>query len=105
MEFDCSNVENIVKKIKKIPKFEFNKLEDKYDKIFAKSKSTYVYEEDKRYLIRATNQWLIDSLLDTDLGFIPQEGYEYEISEDRLDVLLGNNPYGNKYVDIVKEIK
>lgn len=105
MEFDCSNVENIAKKIKKIPKFEFNKLEDKYDKIFAKSKSTYVYEEDKRYLVRATKQWLIDSLLDTDLGFIPQEGYEYEVSEDRLDVLLGNNPYGNKYVDIVKEIK
>jgi len=105
MEFDCSNVEDIVKKIKKIPKFEFAQLEDGYSKIFAKSKSTYVYEGDKRYLVRATKQWLIDSLMDTDLGFVPQEGYEYEVSEDRLDVLLGNNPYGNKYVDIVKEIK
>ena len=105
MKFDCSNVEDIVKKITNIPKFEYKKFTDSYDKIFVKSKSSYEPEEDKRYLVRATRQWMIDSLIDTDLGFMPEEGYEYEVNEDRLDVLLGNNPYRSKYVEVVKEIK
>lgn len=41
MKLDCSNVGDIVKKITKIPKFKFDKLEDSYDKIFIKSKSHY----------------------------------------------------------------
>ena len=105
MEFDCSNVDSIVKRILDIPKFEFKKLEDNYENIFKKSKSTYVPKEDRRYLVRATKQWMIDSLVDSDLGFMPQEGYEYEIDEDRLDVLTGNNPYSSVYVEVVKEIK
>jgi len=105
MEFDCSNVDEIVKNIRNIPKFEFKKFEDSYKKYLVKSKSTYEPEEEKRYLVRATRQWMVDSLIDTDLGFMPEEGYEYEVNEDRLDVLLGNNPYRSKYVEIVKEIK
>ncbi len=105
MEFDGSNVESIVKRILKIPRFEYRRFTDSYDKILVKSKSFYEPQEERRYLVRATRQWMIDSLIDTDLGFMPQEGYEYEVNEDRLDVLLGNNPYRSKYVEIVKEIK
>lgn len=105
MEFDCSNVDDIAKKITKIPKFEFKQMKDNYDKFLVKSKSEYEYIPDKKYLVRATNQWIIDSLIDSDLGIIPPEGHEYVIDEDRLDVLLGNNPYRNKYVKVVKEIK
>ena len=105
MEFDCSNVDEIVKNITKIPKFEFKKFEDNYDKFFVKSKSTYEPKEDVKYLVRANKQWLIDSLADNQLGYIPHEGEEWIVDEERLDVLLGNNPFRNKYVDIVKEIK
>ena len=105
MEFDCSNVDEIAEKITKIPKFEYKRFTDSYDKFLIKSKSTYEYVPDRKYLVRANKQWLMDSLIDTDLGFIPQEGYEYEVTEERLEVLLGNNPYKNKYVDVVKEIK
>lgn len=41
MEFDCSNVKEIVDNILNIPKFEFKHLKDKYGKIFIKSKSDY----------------------------------------------------------------
>ena len=105
MEFDCSNVDEIAEKITKIPKFEYKRFTDSYDKFLIKSKSTYEYVPDRKYLVRANKQWLMDSLIDSDLGFIPQEGYEYEVTEERLEVLLGNNPYKNKYVDVVKEIK
>lgn len=44
MEFDCSNVNDIVKKIQTVPSFNFNKMEDKYDKIFKKSKNKYKEE-------------------------------------------------------------
>lgn len=47
MKFDCSNVEDIVKKIKKIPKFEFKKLDSNYDKILAKGKSHYKEDLEK----------------------------------------------------------
>lgn len=41
LDFNCSNVEDIVNKINKIPKFEFEPLKDNYDKILKKSKSRY----------------------------------------------------------------
>lgn len=48
MEFDCSNVDDIVKKIKNIPKFEFKKLNDDYSKILCNEKSHYEEDLKKR---------------------------------------------------------
>lgn len=45
MKPDCSNIDDIVKRIKKVPKFTFKKLEDKYDEILVKSKSHYTPKE------------------------------------------------------------
>ena len=42
---DCSNIDDVVKRIKKVPKFTFKKLEDKYDEILVKSKSHYTPKE------------------------------------------------------------
>jgi hypothetical protein len=41
MEFDCSNIDDIVNKIQNVPNFEFKKLPDSYSKILFKSKSNY----------------------------------------------------------------
>lgn len=41
MDFDCSNIDYIVKNIKNVPKFKFNQLKDSYGKILQKSKSKY----------------------------------------------------------------
>ena len=41
MEFDCSNIDEIVKNIRNIPKFEFKKLPDNYSDILIPGKSKY----------------------------------------------------------------
>ena len=51
LNFDCSNIDEIVEKIKDIPKFNFKKLEDKYNEIIVKGKSRY--EEEKNMKVKA----------------------------------------------------
>ena len=45
MNFDCSNIREIVSKIMNVPKFKFKHLEDNYETILARGKSTYKQEE------------------------------------------------------------
>ena len=52
MEFDCSNIDYIVKNIKNVPKFEFKKLKDDYKNIFAEGKSHYEADKEKKALVR-----------------------------------------------------
>jgi len=40
MEFDCSNIDSIVKRIEDVPKFKFKKWDDGYGDIFTKKKKT-----------------------------------------------------------------
>ena len=44
LEFDCSNVEDIAKKITKKPKFKFEQIEDGYEKVLHKGKSKFQKE-------------------------------------------------------------
>ena len=57
-----------------------------------------------RYLVKALNTYKEHNLLDNELGFIPEEGYEWEVSKERLDVLLGENGFGIKFVELIKEL-
>ena len=50
INFDCSNVNEVAKKITNIPKFEYKRLEDEYNKIFTKNKS--YYEEEKKMKVK-----------------------------------------------------
>lgn len=50
MDFDCSNINHIVENITNIPKFEFKKLPDSYNKILSKGKSKY--EEKRKTLVK-----------------------------------------------------
>lgn len=50
INYDGSNIEELAKKITKIPKFTFDKFEDNYKNIFKKSKSKY--EEEKKMLVK-----------------------------------------------------
>lgn len=49
VNFDCSNVDEVAKKIKKIPKFKFEHLNDNYDGIFTEKKSHY--SEDMKKMV------------------------------------------------------
>ena len=106
---DRSNWNDVIKNIYNIPKnFNYHKLDD-YDswkKIIGKIKrySNYKEELKMRYLVKALNAYKEHNLLDNELGFIPEEGYEWEVSKERLDVLLGENGFGIKFVELVKEL-
>ena len=52
VNFDCSNVDEVAKKIEKKPKFKFEKLKDSYDTILAKGKSKY--QEDLKTMVEVT---------------------------------------------------
>jgi len=50
VEFDCSNVNEVASKINNIPKFEYKRLEDRYDKLFTKNPS--YYEEERKMKVK-----------------------------------------------------
>lgn len=52
MDFDCKNVNDIVKNIKNVPKFKFEHLKDKYREIFAPSKSHYKEDKNKKVWVK-----------------------------------------------------
>ena len=52
MEFDCSNIKDIVKNITNVPKFKFDKWDDDYGNIFVKSKSTYTQDDEVEFLVK-----------------------------------------------------
>ncbi len=52
--------------------------------------------------VRALNTYSDLKIEDNELGRIPEEGEEFEITEERADVLLGNNDYGVAFVEVVK---
>ena len=95
VEFDCSNVDEVAKKITNIPKFIFKPLEDNYKSIFKRSKSDY--EEEREMEVRVKT--LID-FSDIEAGINRDRGDEFICSKERADYLVDN-----KAVIILEEIK
>ena len=82
VEFNCSNVDDVAKKITNIPKFTFKKMEDRYGELFVDSKSHY--EEDCKKLIKLK---CIKPFSDKFGKFITR-GEEFEVEFDRVDNLI-----------------
>lgn len=82
MEFDCSNIDHIVNNIENVPKFQFKKLPDSYNKILAKGKSKY--EEKKKTIVKfqCTRPYR-----DLELQVKKKAGDEYEITQERAEYL------------------
>lgn len=77
MDFDCSNVLDIVKNIRKIPKFEFKKLNSDYSKILCKGKSHYEEDLKKKITVVCTHAY-------TDL----EHNKFYSVGDDIKDIDL-----------------
>ena len=95
MKFDCSNINDIVKKINNIPKFEFKKLEDKYENIFVKSKSHY--KEDLEMKIKVKT---LKKFKDMEAGVDRKIGDEFICEFTRAEYLKDNNA-----VEIIETIE
>lgn len=102
---DDHNVEEIAAKMLKPLKFKFEPVIDGYDNIMFKSKSKYEEEKNMKYLVEALDTYEINNTTDSTLGRVPKVGERFEVSEERLNILLGDNDNNLIYVKVVEEIK
>lgn len=56
-------------------------------------------------LVRATDKYEKLNLKDNELGRIPKKGEEFEVSEERFEVLTKTNKYKEIFVEKVEEIE
>jgi len=98
MNFDCSNIDDIVENIQNKPSFQFKKLEDSYKDILAKSKSYYKEEKDMKAKVRALKKF--EKIKDAERNVYPKEGEEWVTSFERAELLASHN-----VVEIVEKVK
>lgn len=55
------------------------------------------------YLVEALDTYEKNNITDNDLGRVPRNGEQFEVSKERLDVLLGNNKHGLVFVRLVEK--
>ncbi len=57
-------------------------------------------------LVKATNQYEKNNVEDSELKRIPKEGEQWEVTEERYNILKSNNSFGVAFVEKVeKEIE
>lgn len=82
-------------------KFDYKAPEDRWKDILVPVPTTYSLT--KEYKVKATSMWKENNITDIYLGHIPEPGEEYTvIGDDRLDLLLGDNPSRKPYVELVE---
>lgn len=87
LEFDCSNMDSIVKRITTVPKFTFKKWEDDYSNIFTREKGSFSPDKVVKFKVKISYKDLI-------LNRVLPVGYTMEIPMERANYLrtmgLGN---------------
>lgn len=106
VKFDCSNVDEVAKKMINVPNFKFKHLPENYDTIFYKSKSKYNVEYIDCIAVDSTDFGRFHRLKnivrknpeDNKYGHI-YKGDRFKVPEDLFDYLAGNNPKNKKVVE------
>ena len=55
------------------------------------------------YLVEALDTYEKNNISDNELGRVPSVGEQFEVSKERLDVLLGNNKHSLVFVKLVEK--
>lgn len=105
LDFDCKNIKHIVDNIMNIPKFKFKQLEDSYDKLLSHRPSHFKEDKYMKVKVEALDTYKKYNVIDTELKRVPNEGEQFEITKERLNVLMGNNEMGKTFVKIVEPVK
>lgn len=107
LDWNCENVDEIARLIfeKKVDPFEYTPPKDEWDKILVNNKSTY--EEDKKMKVRveALDTYEKYNVTDNELKRIPKAGEQFEVTQERLYVLLGDNDANRVYVKVIEPVK
>ena len=107
LNWDCSNVEEVARLIfeKEVRPFEYKIPEDSWEQLLVLNKSTYKEELKMKYLVEALDVYEKKNISDNELGRVPKTGEQFEVSKERLDVLLGDNTHNLVFVKLIGEIK
>jgi len=105
LNFDCSNMKHIIDNIMNVPKFKFKHLEDRYDDLLSHSPSHYKEDKIMKVKVEALDTYEKFNVTDNELKRVPKAGEQFEITKERLNVLMGNNANGRVYVKIVEPVK
>lgn len=103
LNLDCSNIDEVALHLMTDKKsFEYRPRIDNWGYLFTNDASTYIYKEDAKVMLRvvALDTYQKRRIKDSVLNKILPAGYEFEVTEERLAVLLGNNPYKVPFVKI-----
>ena len=103
MPFDMKDTQ--IERIRRIPEVEPFLVQDQWEKILIKEKTNYKEEIRMNYKVRALKTYKELNVKDKDLGRIPEEGEEFIINGERLEVLLGENKYKRAFVELAEEKK
>ena len=55
--------------------------------------------------VEALDTYAKYNVIDNELGRIPKEGERFEVTKERLNILMGNNANGRTYVKIIEPVK
>lgn len=105
LNWDCSNIDEVVNDIfkKEVKPFEYIPPKDGWEKQLDKTKNRYKEEIEMKYKVEALDTYVKRNINDGELGYKPKEGEAFEVSKERLDVLLGNNTYNVPFVKLIEE--
>lgn len=104
LDFDMNDIP-IFDIYNKIPRFDFHPLKNEWENMIIKNKSSYKEELKMKYLVEATDKYEELNCSDNDLKRIPKAGEQWEVTKERLDVLLGENSHNAVFVKMIKPIK
>lgn len=103
MDMSNTNVDEIYKKIPKIENYKAP--ECLLLNYINKTKSKYEEERKMKYKVKALDTYKKMNIRDEQLDKVPDEGEEFIVNADRLEVLSGNNSYGVKFVEVVEKLE
>ncbi len=78
--------------------FKYKVPEDDWGNLLTQDKSSYVELRKQKYKVEALPFYKEKNLRDGELGYVPNPGEQWEVSYDRLMILLGNNNYKKPFV-------
>ena len=105
LNFDLSNINYIVENINKKLKFNFKHLEDRYDELLSHTPSHFKEDKVMKVKVEALDTYKMFNVTDAGLGRVPEPGEQFEVTKERLNILMGNNASGRVYVKIVEPVK
>lgn len=56
-------------------------------------------------LVEALDTYKVNSISDNVLGYVPEPGYQFRVTKERLETLLGKNGHNLVFVKVIEEPK